>query len=108
MLSPLHPGYRYMYSSLNGSCSCLLYRQECFTGKYTTPKIVTLHGKTGKKVMTRARMRWHGTLSVLFDTHMCIFNKQNNKCHGSFCLPRLNTQNFCSSKRIQCHAHRAI
>ena len=39
---------------------------------------VTLHGKTGKKVMTRARMRWHGTLSVLFDTHMCIFNKQNN------------------------------
>ena len=33
---------------------------------------VTLHGKTGKKVMTRARVRWHGTLSVTYDTDMRI------------------------------------
>ena len=39
--------------------------------KNNLPTFVTLHRKTGKKVMTRARVRWHGTLSMTFDTDMC-------------------------------------
>jgi len=34
---------------------------------------VTLHGKTGKKVNGRARVRWHGTLSMSHIARICAY-----------------------------------
>ena len=46
--------------------------QTCFCEKRECTN-VTLHGKTGKKVNARARVRWHGTLSVSLLSQICAY-----------------------------------
>ena len=71
----------FMSKSDKGMSSFHIYVEKRGKLKYICPNYniyiqiviyVTLHGKTGKKAMTRARVRWHGTLSVTYDTYMRI------------------------------------
>ena len=43
------------------------------TTNFVTLPIVTLHGKTGKKVNTRTRVWWHSTLSVSLVSQICTY-----------------------------------
>ena len=65
--------FQYIFTILNSTQVCLLYSQECFTGKYTTRKIHTkLHPGPKLRIFHISHKRWFDDAISRFFTVVCV------------------------------------